>query len=122
MNTPGPADELVFLPLGGSGEIGMNFNAYGYGPENDRQWIIVVLQSLLGKLRTNRLVIRNICLGLSNRHGYTLPATLSALITCTWSAHILAIFVRFRTPIQRFNPETAKMSGYRASKYQSFAK
>ena len=25
-------DELVFLPLGGSGEIGMNFNAYGFGP------------------------------------------------------------------------------------------
>ena len=25
-------DELVLLPLGGAGEIGMNFNAYGYGP------------------------------------------------------------------------------------------
>ena len=24
------SDELVFLPLGGSGEIGMNFNAYGF--------------------------------------------------------------------------------------------
>jgi hypothetical protein len=26
-----PDDELVFLPLGGSNEIGMNFNLYGYG-------------------------------------------------------------------------------------------
>jgi ribonuclease J len=36
-----PADELVFLPLGGSGEIGMNLNAYGYGPPDARKWIIV---------------------------------------------------------------------------------
>jgi ribonuclease J len=34
-------DELVFLPLGGSNEIGMNFNCYGYGPADDRKWIIV---------------------------------------------------------------------------------
>jgi len=42
-------DELVFLPLGGSGEIGMNFNAYGYGPENARQWIIVDCGVLFGR-------------------------------------------------------------------------
>jgi len=35
------SDELVFLPLGGSGEVGMNLNCYGYGPEHDRQWMIV---------------------------------------------------------------------------------
>ena len=34
-------DELVFLPLGGSNEIGMNFNCYGYGPPDNRKWIIV---------------------------------------------------------------------------------
>ncbi|MBR9834257.1 MAG: ribonuclease J, partial [Alphaproteobacteria bacterium] len=33
--------ELVFLPLGGCGEIGMNLNAYGYGPANDRRWILI---------------------------------------------------------------------------------
>ncbi|HEX4182457.1 MAG TPA: ribonuclease J [Caulobacteraceae bacterium] len=38
---PKSDDELVFLPLGGSNEIGMNFNCYGYGPPDDRQWIIV---------------------------------------------------------------------------------
>lgn len=35
------SDELVFLPLGGSNEIGMNFNCYGFGPPDDRKWIIV---------------------------------------------------------------------------------
>jgi ribonuclease J len=38
---PTKDDELVFLPLGGSNEIGMNFNCYGYGPPDDRKWIIV---------------------------------------------------------------------------------
>lgn len=34
-------DELVFLPLGGVGEIGMNLALYGYGPEGRRAWIMV---------------------------------------------------------------------------------
>lgn len=34
-------NELVFLPLGGSNEIGMNLNAYGYGPAANRQWVVV---------------------------------------------------------------------------------
>ncbi|GAA0628516.1 ribonuclease J [Brevundimonas kwangchunensis] len=34
-------NELVFLPLGGSNEIGMNLNAYGYGPADNRQWVVV---------------------------------------------------------------------------------
>ncbi|MBA3448367.1 MAG: ribonuclease J [Pseudaminobacter sp.] len=33
--------ELVFVPLGGVGEIGMNFALYGYGPASKREWIIV---------------------------------------------------------------------------------
>jgi len=33
--------ELVFVPLGGVGEIGMNFALYGYGPANKREWIVV---------------------------------------------------------------------------------
>lgn len=36
-----PNDELVFLPLGGLGEIGMNAALYGFGPELERQWILV---------------------------------------------------------------------------------
>lgn len=33
--------ELVFCPLGGVGEIGMNFALYGYGPPHKRTWIVV---------------------------------------------------------------------------------
>jgi len=33
--------ELVFVPLGGVGEIGMNFGLYGFGPAHAREWIIV---------------------------------------------------------------------------------
>jgi ribonuclease J len=33
--------ELVFLPLGGIGEIGMNMYLYGFGPADDRQWLMV---------------------------------------------------------------------------------
>ena len=41
MTKPVSEDAFVFLPLGGSGEIGMNLNLFGFGPENDRKWIIV---------------------------------------------------------------------------------
>ncbi len=38
----GAADrELVFLPLGGVGEIGMNLALYGYGSPHDRTWMAV---------------------------------------------------------------------------------
>jgi ribonuclease J len=36
-----PSDELVFAPLGGAGEIGMNLAIYGFGDEQHRQWIAV---------------------------------------------------------------------------------
>jgi ribonuclease J len=35
------ADQLVFVPLGGVGEIGMNMGAYGFGPRNNRKWVVV---------------------------------------------------------------------------------
>ena len=34
-------DELLFCPLGGSGEIGMNMNLFGYGKPGDHKWIMV---------------------------------------------------------------------------------
>ena len=34
-------NELVFVPLGGVGEIGMNMAAYGYGPAHRKKWIVV---------------------------------------------------------------------------------
>ena len=45
-------DELVYLPLGGSGEVGMNLNCYGYGPEDNRQWILVDVGVTFGDLST----------------------------------------------------------------------
>jgi ribonuclease J len=41
-------EELVFLPLGGSGEIGMNMNLYGFGPPRSRQWIMIDCGVLFG--------------------------------------------------------------------------
>ncbi len=35
--------ELVFAPLGGVGEIGMNLSIYGLGPERERKWLAVDL-------------------------------------------------------------------------------
>ena len=34
-------EELIFCPLGGSGEIGMNMNLYAYGPVENQKWIVV---------------------------------------------------------------------------------
>ncbi len=36
-----PSTQFVFLPLGGVGEIGMNLAMYGFGPEDNREWIVV---------------------------------------------------------------------------------
>ena len=34
-------EELIFCPLGGSGEIGMNMNLFAYGKPENQKWIIV---------------------------------------------------------------------------------
>ncbi|MGI9483865.1 MAG: ribonuclease J [Hyphomicrobiales bacterium] len=39
--TSAKPSELVYLPLGGAGEIGMNLYLYGYGPVHQRRWLIV---------------------------------------------------------------------------------
>lgn len=49
MRAPAADHELVFLPLGGSDEIGMNLNAYGYGPPDARQWIVVDIGVTFGR-------------------------------------------------------------------------
>ena len=36
-------NKLIFLPLGGAGEIGMNMYLYGYGPEGKERFILVDL-------------------------------------------------------------------------------
>jgi ribonuclease J len=43
-----PGDELVFAPLGGVGEIGMNLSIYGLGDARKRAWIAVDLGVAFG--------------------------------------------------------------------------
>ncbi len=47
-----PPKDLLFVPLGGAGEIGMNLNLYGYGAGDDRQWLMVDLGITFGDDRT----------------------------------------------------------------------
>lgn len=41
-------EELLFLPLGGAGEIGMNLNLYGFGPPGKLTWMMVDLGITFG--------------------------------------------------------------------------
>ncbi|MBI2719535.1 MAG: ribonuclease J [Rhizobiales bacterium] len=43
------SNDLVLLPLGGTGEIGMNCYCYGVGPADDRQWLMVDLGVKFGE-------------------------------------------------------------------------
>ncbi len=38
-----PDEDLLFLPLGGAGEIGMNLNLYGLGSADKAQWLMIDL-------------------------------------------------------------------------------
>ena len=38
---PSTSNELVFVPLGGIGEIGMNAGLYGYGTKKNRRWLLI---------------------------------------------------------------------------------
>ena len=39
---------MLFLPLGGAGEIGMNLNLYGYGPRDQERWMMIDLGITFG--------------------------------------------------------------------------
>jgi len=41
-------EHLVFVPLGGAGEIGMNLNLYGFGRSGREQWVMVDLGVTFG--------------------------------------------------------------------------
>ena len=34
-------ENLIYLPLGGAGEVGMNMYLYGYGPKGSERYILV---------------------------------------------------------------------------------
>ena len=44
----GPREELLFVPLGGAGEIGMNLNLYGLGRPGKEDWIMIDLGITFG--------------------------------------------------------------------------
>lgn len=50
-------NELIFLPLGGCGEIGMNLNLFGFGPPNNRKWVIVDIGVTFGGKKNSVTVI-----------------------------------------------------------------
>ncbi|MGE3831219.1 MAG: ribonuclease J, partial [Parvibaculaceae bacterium] len=43
------SNDVVLLPLGGAGEIGMNCYCYGVGPADNRQWLMVDLGVKFGE-------------------------------------------------------------------------
>lgn len=44
--------DLLFVPLGGAGEIGMNLNLYGLGKGDDRDWLMIDLGITFGDDQT----------------------------------------------------------------------
>lgn len=46
--SPDKTGELVFLALGGAGEIGMNLNLYGLGPAGKETWVMIDLGITFG--------------------------------------------------------------------------
>ena len=63
-------NELVYLALGGAGEIGMNCYMYGYGAGADRRWIIVDLGIGFGDMETApgvELVLPDISFAIAER-------------------------------------------------------
>lgn len=99
MTAPAPTDELVFLPLGGSGEIGMNLNAYGYGPPDNRKWIIVDIGVTFGGPETPGV---DVILPDPTYLAEQRENVIAIVLTHAHEDHIGAIahlWPRFRTPI-----------------------
>lgn len=46
------ANRLIYLPLGGAGEVGMNCYVYGYGPEDKERLIVVDLGVTFGDMES----------------------------------------------------------------------
>lgn len=92
-------DELVFVPLGGAGEIGMNLNLYGYGPENKRQWIMIDLGVMFGGDDTPGVDVIMPDPGFIEEHRRNL---LGIVLTHAHEDHIGAVghlWERFKVPV-----------------------
>ncbi len=94
-----PGDELVFVPLGGAGEIGMNLNLYGYGPEAKRQWIMIDLGVMFGGDDTPGVDVIMPDPGFIEEHRRNL---LGIVLTHAHEDHIGAVghlWERFKVPV-----------------------
>jgi ribonuclease J len=92
-------DELVFVPLGGAGEIGMNLNLYGFGPEHKRQWIMIDLGVMFGGDDTPGIDVIMPDPGFIEEHRKNL---LGIVLTHAHEDHIGAVghlWERFRVPV-----------------------
>ncbi len=94
------ADELVFLPLGGVGEIGMNMAMYGYGPPKHRKWIMVDCGVTFGNVAETPgidLVFPDIRFAEAEKHNI-----LALLITHAHEDHygaVLDLWPRLNVPV-----------------------
>jgi ribonuclease J len=93
------SDELVFAPLGGVGEIGMNLSLYGLGRENARKWLAVDLGVAFAgdDLPGIDLIMPDIRYLLDERHNL-----LALVLTHAHEDHfgaILDLWPRLRVPI-----------------------
>lgn len=94
-----PGDELIFVPLGGAGEIGMNLNLYGYGPESKRQWIMIDLGVMFGGDDTPGVDVIMPDPGFIEEHRKNL---LGIVLTHAHEDHIGAVghlWSRFKVPV-----------------------
>ncbi len=102
---------LVYAPLGGAGEIGMNMYLYGYGPAKSRVWIMVDCGIGFGDMETSpgiELMVPDI--SYAESLGESL---IGIVITHAHEDHIGAVgrlWSRLKAPIYttRFTAEIAK--------------
>ncbi|MEM7663430.1 MAG: ribonuclease J [Pseudomonadota bacterium] len=100
-------DELVFLPLGGCEEIGMNLNAYGFGPPEERRWILADLGVTFGDDTTPGIDV--ICADPAYLEGEQIDAI---ILTHAHEDHIGAaglLWPRFKAPLYA-TPFTAELA------------
>src|SRR5690606_14235323 len=94
------ADELVFLPLGGVGEIGMNLGLYGYGPPKHRKWIMVDCGGTIGNAAETPVVdltLPDLPVAGAEKHN-----TLALLLTHAHEDHygaVLNLWPRLKIPV-----------------------
>ena len=101
-------EEFLFLALGGCNEIGMNLNAYAFGPAHDRRWILVDIGVSFGDDRTPGIDV--ICPDPSFIEDYV-DQIEAIILTHAHEDHIGAVghlWDRFKKPIYA-TPFTAEL-------------